>query len=134
MFSRLAQFVLRVHILKKASRLHLHERLSYLLLARRVHGVMILVWAVGALASAFIAACSLFPHLAVIIHLDSPADESIPDALTSAAFFLATVFLTVGISLLFITQRMLAMYWLLVFMTHFAPPEFVRRFSEVRPP
>src|SRR6266487_3697027 len=103
MLSRLAHFVLGIHILKKAARLSLADRLRYLLLARRVHGAVIVMWIVCAFLSAFIATCCIYPHFAVIIHLDKPADEAVPDVWTFAAFFAATVFSAVGTLLLFVT-------------------------------
>jgi len=123
MFTWLAYFVLRVHILKKAARLQLSERLAYLLMSRRVHGVLIVLWTAGALASAFVATCCIYPHFAVIIHLDTPADEAVPDVWTAKAFFMATGFFVVGTLLLFVTRRMLAAYWLLLFFTYYVRHE-----------
>ena len=121
MLLQLAHFVLRAHILKKAARLGLPERLRYLRMARRVHGAIIPLWTVGALATAFIATCCIYPHFAVMIHLDEPANEAVPDVWTFAAFSLAALFLAFGVLLLFFTRRMLASYRLLLFVTYYVP-------------
>ena len=119
MIRRLASLALRFHILKKAARLRTRERLRYLLLCRWVHAAVIPVWtAVGAYA-AFIAACCIYPHFAVIIHLDTPANEAVPDVPTFLLFSVVAVFCGAGVLIVFAARRILAEYWLLDFLVHY---------------
>lgn len=122
MIDRFASLALRAHIPKKAAKLRLQERLRYLVLCRRVHAAVIPLWAAVGFYSAFIAVCCIYPHFAVIIHLDAPASEAVPDLSTFALFSAAALFCGVGVSIVFATRRMLAEYWLLSFLVHYVRP------------
>ena len=121
MIDRLAILALRAHILKKALRLRVRERLDYLLICRRVHGAVIPLFAAVCAFSAFIAVCCIYPHFAVIIHLDPPANEAVPDIPTFLLFSALALFCGAGVFIVLATRRMLAECWLLDFLVHYAP-------------
>ncbi len=115
---RLAQFVLRLHILKKASALGLAERLRYLRLARRVHGAVLLFWVPFALFLGFVALWTFFPHLGVVLHLDDPEREGTRDYWASGIFFTLAVFLALGSWLILWTREVLALLFILNFVVY----------------
>jgi hypothetical protein len=73
---------------------------------------------VGAYA-VFIAVCCIYPHFAVIIRLDTPANEAVPDVPTFLLFSALAVFCGAGVLIVFATRRILAEYWLLDFLVHY---------------
>jgi hypothetical protein len=119
MVNRLADLALRVHILKKAARLQLRERLRYLLLCRRVHTALIPLWVAVCGYSAFIATCCIYPHFAVVIHLDAPANEATPDLPTFLLFSTISLLCGLGVLVVLATRRMLSEYWFLNFFVHY---------------
>jgi len=123
MLSRIAQIILRLHILKKTARLPVPARLRYLQLCRRVHGFMIPFCAIFAVASLFIAICSFVQSFAVLVHLDTPATVGSSDVFAFAMFLLAAAFFGIMFLALFVTRELLALYWLLIFTTHYVRHE-----------
>jgi hypothetical protein len=122
MLSNIAKIILRLHILKKTARLPIPERLRYLQLCRRVHGVMIPFCAVFTVASFFVAICAFSPSFAVMVHLDTPDTVADRDFLASSMFLMATTFFGVLFFALFITRELLGLYWLLFFTVYYARP------------
>lgn len=119
MLSQLADILLRLHILKKTAGLPVPAKLRYLRLCRRVHGVMIPFCAIFAVASVFIAICAFAPSFAVMVHLDTPATVGTGDLFAFTMFLFAAAFFAILFSVLFMTREILAMYWLLIFTTHY---------------
>ena len=79
--------------LKRAARLNVPDRLRYLMMTRKVLGAMLLLNAAVALCTSFIAMRWIHPHLAVIIHLDSPGDGTARSCWLYCGLFLATGFM-----------------------------------------
>jgi hypothetical protein len=121
MFLKLAHFVLGLHIIKKSVRLRTVARLRYFLLARRVYGALIPFFCFAALSGLFIAICCIYPHFAVIIHLDKPADEAIPCVRDFLVFCLLSTFSAMMVPILILGRRLLANYWLLFFLAEYIP-------------
>ena len=125
MVSRLAQFALRLHILKKASSLALPERLCYLRLARQVHGAVLFFLPPFAVFVGFVAVWAFFPHLGVVLHLDDPDDEGTRDIWAAGIFFSLALFLTLGTFVIRATREILAALFVLNFIAYVGS---VRRF------
>ena len=115
MISRLAQFALRLHILKKASSLELPERLCYLRLARQVHGGVRFFLPPFAVFVGFVAVWAFFPHVGVVLHLDDPDKEGTRDILGAGVFLSLAIFLTLGIFVIRATREILAALFVLNF-------------------
>jgi hypothetical protein len=110
MLTQLARFTLRLHIVKKASSLWIPERLHYLALARRVHGIMFPFSVIAALSSAFVAAISLFPELEVSMQLAArvyPEDRTISLCI-GGVFLVFTGLLVLMTCVILRTREMLA--------------------------
>lgn len=122
MFSHLAKFILRLHILKKTARLPLRERLRYLLLCRRVHGALIPFCAVFTAGSFFLAICSFSPAFAIAVHLDVPGAAAARDFFASGMFTLAAAFFGALFFALFVTRELLAFYLLFIFIVYYSRP------------
>jgi hypothetical protein len=95
--------------------------LRYLMMARKVHDAMLLLNAAAALYTSFIATCCMYPHFGVVVHPDSPADEALGDVWTGAGSSELTLFLVLCVVAGLCTRRMLAEYWLAVFLTYYGP-------------
>jgi hypothetical protein len=118
MASRVAQLVLRLHILKKAAAQRLPERLRYLLLARRVHGAVLLFWVPFTFCLLFVACWVFFPHLGVTLHLDEAGKEGTRDYWASTIFFSLSVVLVLGCWVILWTRELLASLFILNFVTY----------------
>jgi hypothetical protein len=123
MLSRIAMIILRLHILRRAARLPVQAKLRYFQLCRRVHGVMIPVCAVLAIASVFIAICAFSPGFSVMVHLDTPQSAGTSNLVAFTMFLCAAAYFGTLFSALFMTRELLAMYWLLIFAVHYVRHE-----------
>ena len=74
-------------------------------------------------ASVCLALCATDPSLAVLVHLDTPATVGNSDPVAFGLFLLAAAYFGLLFSALFVTREWLAMYWLLVFNTHYVRQE-----------
>jgi hypothetical protein len=80
---------------------------------------MIPFCAVFAVASVILAICAFVPSFAVMVHLDTPETVGRSDVFAFAMLLLAAAFFGILFSALFVTRELLAMYWLLIFTTHY---------------
>lgn len=115
MSTRVAIFLLRIHILDKASQLPLRDRLKYLRFCRLVHLLCIFVFAILAVGCSFCALAVFFPQLLTMLGIPLPTDQGKDPFLMSGIFVSIAVFSGICCSALFVTREILALCWLLNF-------------------